>query len=198
MHFATRAIDNLKRLSKMIDDLLDASRAQGGERLIVKPVDCNVTDLAIALVEDISQKEGERFVLDAPAPIQAFVDCDRIRQALHNLIENAVKYGSDESPVTIRLLSFGGRIQLSVHNYGDPLSTEEQRALFQAFHRTSSAEKSGKKGWGLGLVLVHAIAEAHGGTVAVESTAGEGTTFTMDILQDVRDFNAATSQRPMT
>jgi signal transduction histidine kinase len=172
----------------MIDDLLDASRAQGGERLIVKPVDCNVTDLAIALLEDVSQKEGDRFVLDSPEPVQGFVDCERLREALHNLIENAVKYGSEESPVTVRLLGSGGRIQISVHNYGDPLSTEEQRVLFQAFHRTSSAQKSGKKGWGLGLVLVQAIAEAHGGMVAVESAADEGTTFTLDILQDIRDL----------
>ena len=195
-HFASRAVENLKRLSKMIDDLLDASRAQGGERLIVKPVDCNVTDLAIALLEDVSQKEGDRFVLDSPEPVHGFVDCERIRQALHNLIENAVKYGSEESPVTIRLLGSGGRIQVSVHNYGDPLSTEEQRILFQAFHRTTSAEKSGKKGWGLGLVLVQAIAEAHGGIVAVESAADEGTTFTLDILQDIRDFIETGIQRP--
>jgi signal transduction histidine kinase len=185
-HFATRAADNLKRISKMIDDLLDASRAHGGERLIIKPVDCNVTDLALALIEDVAQKEGDRFVLDSAEPIHGFADCDRIRQALHNLIENAVKYGSEESPITIRVLSARGRIQLSVHNYGDPLPAEEQRSLFQAYHRTTSAEMSGKKGWGLGLVLVQAIAEAHGGTVAVESSLDEGTTFTLDILQDVR------------
>lgn len=197
-HFANRAAENLKRVSKMIDDLLDASRAHGGERLVIHPVECNVTDLAIALVEDLSQKEGERFVLDSSIPVQGFVDCDRIRQALHNLIENAVKYGSDESPVTIRLLNTGGRIQLSVHNYGDPLPAEEQRTLFQAFRRTSSAEKSGKQGWGLGLVLVQAIAEAHGGAVTLESTTDEGTTFTMDILQDVRDFNGPAAPRPNT
>lgn len=192
-HFANRGIDNLKRLSRMIDDVLDASRAHGGERLVIKPVDCNVTELALALSEDLSQKEGERFVLDSPEEVRGFVDCDRLRQALHNLIENAVKYGSEESPVTIRLLCNGGRIQLSVHNYGDPLSPEEQRSLFQAFHRTPSAEKSGKKGWGLGLVLVQAIAEAHGGVVTLESAADEGTTFTMDILQDTRDAPSGTS-----
>jgi signal transduction histidine kinase len=195
-HFATRAIDNLKRVSKMIDDLLDASRAHSGERLVIKPAECNVTDLALALVEDISQKEGDRFVLDAPEPIHGFADCDRVRQALHNLIENAVKYGSDDSPVTIRLLSSDGRMQLSVHNYGDPLPAEEQRSLFQAFRRTSSAEKSGKKGWGLGLVLVQAIAEAHGGVVTLESTLEEGTTFTIDILQDVREFHAGVKKQP--
>lgn len=192
-HFVTRAAENLKRLNKMIDDLLDASRAHGGERLLIQPVDCNVTDLVLALSEDLSQKEGDRFVVDSPEPVHGFIDCDRLRQALHNLIENAVKYGSDESPITIRLVRYEGRMHLSVHNYGDPLQAEEQRALFQAFRRSPSAVRSGKKGWGLGLVLVQAIAEAHGGTVTVESTIQEGTTFTIDILQDAREFRGPVS-----
>jgi signal transduction histidine kinase len=71
------------------------------------------------------------------------------------------------------------------------LAPDEKAKLFQAYQRTPSAEQSGKKGWGLGLVLVQAIAEAHGGTVAVESNVDEGTTFTLDILQDLRDLAKA-------
>ncbi len=187
VHFVTRALENLKRLSKMIDDLLDASRARGGERLIIKPAQCNLTEMLRTLLEELAETEGDRFILDSQNNVSGFVDVERVRQAAHNLAENAVKYGSPRSPITVRLIALDHRIQLSVHNFGDPLSSDEKAMLFQAFRRTTSAEKSGKKGWGLGLVLVQAIAEAHGGTVAIESNADEGTTFTLDILQDVRD-----------
>jgi signal transduction histidine kinase len=75
-----------------------------------------------------------------------------------------------------------------VHNFGDPISPEDQPTLFRPFRRTTQAERSGKAGWGLGLVQVQAIAEAHGGSVAVESDATHGTTFTLDLLRDVRDL----------
>jgi signal transduction histidine kinase len=187
-HFVARALDNLKRLSKMVDDLLDASRTRSGERLIINPVQCNVTEMLRTLLDDLAEKEGDRFVLDSEPDVTGYVDVERLRQAAHNLAENAVKYGSPESPITVRLINPNGRIHLSVHNFGDPLSPEEKAVLFQAYQRTPSAEKSGKKGWGLGLVLVQAIAEAHGGTVAIASNVDEGTTFTLDILQDVRDL----------
>jgi signal transduction histidine kinase len=187
-HFVMRALDNLRRLSRMIDDLLDASRARGGERLIIKPAQCNVTNMLRTLLEDLAQKEGDRFVLDSQPDVTGFLDIERLRQAAHNLAENAVKYGSPQSPITVRLLRLDRRIQLSVHNFGDPLSPDEKAVLFNAYRRTASAERSGKKGWGLGLVLVQAIAEAHGGAIAVESNPDEGTTFTLDILQDVREL----------
>jgi signal transduction histidine kinase len=190
-HFASRALENLKRLSNMIDDLLDASRARGGERLIIKPAECNVTETVLALLEDLTEKEGNRFVCDCQQGIRGFLDAERLRQAAHNLIENAVKYGSPQSPITVRLIALERRIQLSVHNFGDPLPPDEQAKLFHAYQRSTSAEKSGKKGWGLGLVLVQAIAEAHGGTIGVESNVDEGTTFTLDILQDIRELAKA-------
>jgi signal transduction histidine kinase len=187
-HFISRALDNINRLSRMIDDLLDASRARGGERLIIKPAQCDVTEMLRALLEELAEKEGDRFVLDSQQHVPGFVDAERLRQAAHNLAENAIKYGSPHSPITVRLIVQDRRIQLSVHNFGDPLPPDEKQMLFHAYRRTPSAEKSGKKGWGLGLVLVQAIAEAHGGSTAVESSPDEGTTFTLDILQDVREL----------
>jgi signal transduction histidine kinase len=72
-----------------------------------------------------------------------------------------------------------------VHNFGDPIPPEAIPVLFKPFRRALSAEHSGKSGWGLGLVMVQAIAEAHGGSVAVESTE-TGTIFTIDVLCDAR------------
>jgi signal transduction histidine kinase len=79
-------------------------------------------------------------------------------------------------------------VHIAVHNFGEPIAKEDQPTLFKAYRRTTGAELSGKSGWGLGLTLVQAIAEAHGGSVAVESDPTDGTTFTIDLLRDVRDL----------
>ena len=73
-------------------------------------------------------------------------------------------------------------------NDGDPIAKEDQLKLFRSYKRTTSAQRSGKAGWGLGLVQVQAISEAHGGSVGVESDPVNGTTFTLDLIIDLRDL----------
>jgi signal transduction histidine kinase len=90
--------------------------------------------------------------------------------------------------VTLRAVATHDRVQISVHNFGEPIAKEDQPTLFKAYRRTTGAQLSGKSGWGLGLTLVQAISEAHGGSVAVESDAVNGTTFTFDLLRDIRDL----------
>jgi signal transduction histidine kinase len=118
--------------------------------------------------------------------VHGWWDPDRLKQALNNLLENAVKYGREETPITCRLSTTKGRVFISVHNQGDPIPPETIPVLFQPFRRSLAAEKSQKGGWGLGLVMVQTVAEAHGGSVGVESSETEGTIFTLDILCDAR------------
>jgi signal transduction histidine kinase len=125
-------------------------------------------------------------VLDLPTPLSAFWDREKVRRAIDNLVDNALKYSPDGSRVTARAIETHGRIMVSVHNLGEPISETERALLFQPFQRSPSAQRSGKSGWGLGLVQVQVIAEAHGGSVAIESTEESGTTFTLDLLADVR------------
>jgi signal transduction histidine kinase len=75
-----------------------------------------------------------------------------------------------------------------VHNWGNPISAEDQKRLFRPFSRTQGARASGQKGWGLGLTLVQGCAVAHGGRVDVQSTPEGGTTFTLDLPLDARPF----------
>jgi len=115
-------------------------------------------------------------------------DAEKIRRAVHNLLDNACKYSPPQSPVSVRVVPTHERVHISVHNFGDPIAKEDQPTVFKAYRRTTGAELSGKSGWGLGLTQVQAIAEAHGGSVAVESDPTDGTTFTIDLLKDVRDL----------
>ena len=197
-HFVARAAQNVERIGRMIEDVLDASRAGAGERITVRPKPCDLVAETRELVDEFKLREADRFVFESPPELHGCCDSERLRQALENLLSNAIKYGSAEGPITVRIVSVGSRVHISVHNFGDPLPSEAREQLFRAYKRSMAAEKSGQRGWGLGLVLVQAIAEAHGGTVLLESSADHGTTFTLDILQDVRGVgcNAADPKAP--
>ncbi len=104
-----------------------------------------------------------------------------IQRTLQNLVSNAVKYGTPNTPIVIRLEREGGHALLSVHNEGPEIAARDRELIFQPFQRTRATEHGGVQGWGLGLALVQAIAEAHGGRVALESTEGMGATFTLDL-----------------
>ncbi|HET9450512.1 MAG TPA: ATP-binding protein, partial [Aggregicoccus sp.] len=83
------------------------------------------------------------------------------------------------------------RAQVAVHNEGSYIPAEQQESLFQAFLRSEEAERSPQRGWGLGLPLVRAVAEAHGGSIEVASDPQRGTTFTLDLPLDARPFQDA-------
>jgi signal transduction histidine kinase len=185
-HFAVRALHNLKRVDRMIQDLLDTTRTNAGARLPLHIGSGEARALAGEAIGDLILRAGDRFVLDAPKPVNGHWDVERLKQALNNLLENAVKYGADDMPVTCRVSSSNDRLFISVHNQGEPIDPALIPVLFQPFRRTLSAENSSKEGWGLGLTLVQAIAEAHGGSVGVESTPSDGTVFTIDIPCDAR------------
>ncbi len=189
-HFATRAVTNLRRVDQMIGVLLDVTRSNSGARLSVRIEPCEAGRVVRDVIDDLSLRSGDRFVLDVEQPIHGYWDCERLKQAVENLLTNAVKYGKPDSKITTRVSELHGRLFISVHNVGEPIPEVELPVLFLPFRRSMAAEKSQKDGWGLGLVLVQAIAEAHGGSVAVESTREDGTTFTIDILCDARNLRS--------
>jgi signal transduction histidine kinase len=186
--FARRAAQNLERIGRMVAALLDASRSNAGERLALDTGEGELKSLLLEVVGDLDPKRRRQVVADIPEECAVFWDREKVRRAVYNLLDNACKYSASGSDVTLRAVHTHGRVQISVHNFGDPISPEDQPTLFRPFRRTTQAERSGKAGWGLGLVQVQAIAEAHGGSVAVESDATHGTTFTLDLLRDVRDL----------
>jgi signal transduction histidine kinase len=185
-HFAARALINLKQIDRMIRELLDATRANAGTQLTLRIERGEAGMLARDVINELTLRAGDRFVLDVKDTVYGFWDCERLKQALNNLLENALKYGRDGTPITCRVSTTDGRAFFSVHNEGAPIPKEQIPVLFQPFRRSLEAERSSNPGWGLGLVMVQSIAEAHGGSVTVESSEGEGTIFTIDIMCDAR------------
>jgi signal transduction histidine kinase len=129
---------------------------------------------------------GERFVIESPDQVPGYWSYNGIRRILENLIANGAKYGSPNTPITIRIELRGERVWVFVHNQGSPIPESEQLSIFEPFHRLAKAEGKGKQGWGLGLTLVRGLTEAHGGQVSVRSSATEGTTFKLDLPIDAR------------
>src|SRR5437868_2391542 len=189
-HFATRALLNLRIIDRMISELLDVTQANAAGGFVLRVQACDATVLTGEVLEDLRLLHGERFELHAPPDAPGHWDGERLKQALHNLLEIAVKYGRIGAPISVRVDVGDGRLRLSSHNLGEPIPPDVLPDLFRPFRRAPAAISGGKPGWGLGLMLVQSIAEAHGGSVSAESSQELGTTFTIDVLLDARGLVA--------
>jgi signal transduction histidine kinase len=195
---ATRIVDNLKRMNSMIQNLLDAGRIRAGQRLSVEPTVCDPTALANEVVDEMMATYGDRFVISSDPKLRTWWSSDLFRRALENLLNNAVKYGEPNAMITVKIEQADTLVKIDVHNQGGPIPANEQASLFQKYMRSKSAEISSEKGWGLGLTLVLGVAEAHNGSVHVQSSEGKGTSFVIILPQDCRKESSAKEEAGLT
>jgi signal transduction histidine kinase len=186
--WATRIVDNISRADRMVRDLLDAMRVQTGARLALEIKPCDLVEVVRQSLDRFQTEAGERLVLVAEAPVRGHVAPDALLRAVENLTSNALKYGAPSRPITVTVSETHGRGIITVHNEGPAIPPENRETLFRAFQRLTEAEMSGKSGWGLGLAQVRAVAEAHGGSIGVDSLPDRGTTFIIDIPLDARPY----------
>lgn len=175
--------ENVNRMDKMIQDLLDTNRIKAGKKLTLKVTECDMVRVIRKALEDYNIMYGNRFEFHGPADFLGHWDEEGLRRVLDNLVNNAIKYGTPNKTITIGLESQGSWVELSVHNWGGQLTEEEIKKLFNQFNRAKAAEKSGKIGWGIGLTLVKGIAESHGGRVRIQSEKS-GTKFSVVLPRD--------------
>ena len=175
----------VRRLSSLVEDLLDQTRADLGA-LAFRPREVDLGDVVTDAVETFRRGKPSplQIVIDVPTDggesLVASVDAGRIQQVLVNLLENAVRYSPPGSSVTVRLeRAAAATARISVRDQGPGLSAAEQAQIFGRFVR--GAASTGTSGLCLGLYLCRAIVEQHGGTVGVESTPGSGATFWVDL-----------------
>jgi len=188
MRWAVRTADSIDRMDLMLQDLLDAMRVQAGGRLPLQLEECDLVDIVRQAVENQQTEHGERFVLVAPQPVRGYFAPEPLRRAVENLASNAVKYGTSSRAITVTVRQTHERAFVVVHNHGGAIPAEQQEMLFRVFQRLPEAESGGKRGWGLGLAQVRGAAEAHGGSISVDSLPERGTSFTIDIPKDARPF----------
>ena len=171
------------RLARQIQSLLDASRLQaGGMRL--EPTDFSLAPLADELLERLQPQSEQQFQLESRIaadfpPVHA--DRERVRQILENLLSNAVKYSPDGGVIRVGARVEGEFAVVSVSDQGIGISQEEQRLIFRRFYRVDNRLRRSTQGAGLGLFLSHALVEASGGRIWVDSAAGRGARFSFTL-----------------
>ena len=184
---------NIDRAERMIRDLLDTNRIRANERLPLRLDECNLGDLVRSLAEELAAIHGKRFALNLDEDVRGILDAEQLRRAVWNLAINAVKYGAADQPITISTKHAGTGVEISVHNYGPVIACKDQTHLFDPFVRTRQSHAGEQIGWGLGLTLVRGCAEAHGGTISVQSSTASGTTFTLHLPLDSRPCELGTN-----
>jgi signal transduction histidine kinase len=173
---AARIIRSSQRMTRMIAQLLDLTRARLGGGL---PIELAPADLG-EVCRDIAEELGAPVQLEVEGDVTGSWDKDRLEEVLSNLVGNAVEHGAPGAAVTIKAGADGAEVVLEVSNEGDPIPEEVLPSIFEPFRgaRSQAHPASGNLGLGLGLYIVRQIVVAHGGTIEVHS-AGGTTTFSI-------------------
>jgi PAS domain S-box-containing protein len=177
------AMDNIDRLARLIDDVLDLSKLESG-RMQFSVARGNLNELldnVIKSYEPLIAKKGLKLRKDlSPSlPLIKF-DKDRIAQVLYNLITNAIKF-TDKGSISIRSRKRGDRVEVSVEDTGRGIRTKDMPRLFQKFEQINPEDGPRNKGTGLGLVIIKQIIEQLGGEIRVESQYGKSSRFTFTL-----------------
>jgi signal transduction histidine kinase len=185
---AGRALDNVRRMDSMIHELLDTMAFHSGQNIALEPCDFDMRDVVGEVQAAVGAVGQSRVVVPDGAPVRGWWDRSAMKRALENLVSNALKYGSTDTPITIGTDEVHGRMRLAVHNDGAAIPPTEQERIFQMYRRSESARSAQAHGWGIGLPYVRAVAESHGGSIRLDSHPGRGTTFIIDVPLDCRPF----------
>ncbi|GAB3744429.1 sensor histidine kinase [Microlunatus parietis] len=170
------------RMGLLVDELLLLARLDQGRPLEREPVD--LTDLASDAVADaVVTDPGRSIRLDAPdtgagqEPVVVQGDPHRLRQVLGNLLSNVIQHTPPDTPAVVRVRRDAGDAVIEVSDSGPGLPEEERQHIFERFYRTEESRVRHHGGAGLGLSIVAAVTQAHGGTVTAENNADGGATF---------------------
>jgi signal transduction histidine kinase len=166
------------RMSAIISDLLDFSRARKGLGIPIQVSCVDVAEVARRVVAELEATDHRRSVqlsVEGDAVVRG--DADRLAQATSNLVGNAIEHGEGPS-VAVAVRGRDRHVELTVHNDGQPIAAHEVAHVFEPFRRGEHRESArANSHLGLGLFIVHAIVAAHGGDIEVRSDAATGTTF---------------------
>lgn len=175
-----KIVGNILRADQMISDLLDANLLNSGEKLPLVLETFDLTALMRDSLDELATIHGNRFKFKVSEEIVGRWDKRGLRRIIENLCNNAIKYGEPHTPINVGLWQAEKEVKFSIQNRGEVITPENQKLLFNQFHRVEETKNS-KKGWGIGLTLVRGVAEAHGGGVKVQSDEDNGTLFTVNL-----------------
>jgi two-component system phosphate regulon sensor histidine kinase PhoR len=179
--FAVRIGREAERLDVLARDLLDLARVERGT-LDVEPVDLvGLAKEMVALLADRAEERRIRLSTELQPNVAVRGDRDQLGLLLSNLIDNALRYTPAKGTVCVRLDATESRAVLQVADTGEGIPAAELPRIFERFYRVDKARARQTGGTGLGLAIVRHVAEAHGGTVRVDSELSRGSTFTVTL-----------------
>ncbi|MFL5694805.1 MAG: PAS domain S-box protein [Ktedonobacteraceae bacterium] len=181
MPMLTRMDAQIKRLTRLVDELLDASKAQAG-RLDYEE---EPVDLAALLQETVEIMQPisptHTLIVSETTPAMVMGDKDRLGQVLTNLISNAVKYSPQANQVDLSLTTSDKTVALRIRDDGIGIPKAHQKHIFDRFYRARDSHSKAFPGLGVGLYIAHEIVKRHGGEITVESEEGKGSTFVVSL-----------------
>jgi two-component system phosphate regulon sensor histidine kinase PhoR len=183
--FLDIVLRHVNRLNAILEDLLSLSRIeQGKDQKEIQLASGSIKEVIQTAVQVCQPKAAAKNIevkLDCPDEITIRIDATLLEQALVNLIDNAIKYSDQDSTVQIRTGRQDAEVLIHITDQGPGIHRRHLPRLFERFYRIDKARSRKLGGTGLGLAIVKHIIQAHGGHVAVDSTIGKGSTFTIHL-----------------
>lgn len=183
--------EEVRRLSRMVNNLLDVARIQSGE-ISYQMIPFDLTEVAhrvLLTMEDRIEDEKIRLTLELPdESVYAVGDHDAIHRVIYNLVDNAVKFTPADGEIAVSMERKDGKIHFSVKNTGQGIPQEEAGRIFERFYKTDKSRGINRKGVGLGLYMVKSIIDAHGENIVLTSKEGVFAEFTFTLKEAQEDF----------
>jgi cell cycle sensor histidine kinase DivJ len=188
-----------RHLLELIGDVLDLSKIEADSYSLVKE-DFNAADVIDLCVRMLSQRAvdaGIEIETDMPADLPVYADRRAFRQILLNLLSNAVKFTPAGGAVVVLAKAENGQLTVAVGDSGPGIAADELDRLGERYQQASTAHTSAERGSGLGLSLVKALAQMHGGEMAIDSALGEGTTVSVSLPVVAEREDAPADMQPL-
>lgn len=176
--------DEALRLGRLVEDLRTLSRADAGELILVRRFvqPAHLLEQTSKLHQPLAREKNIAIQLEIEADLpEIHIDPDRIAQVLDNLMSNALRHTPAEGQITLRAQRNAESIELSIQDSGPGIDPSELPYVFDRFYRADKSRQRETGGSGLGLAIAKSIIELHGGQITVESEAGEGTNFIIQL-----------------
>lgn len=177
-----RIATSSRRMNQMVLDLLDFTRTRFGDSIPIVRSEIDARKVVHDVIAEVAATyPSVRVHLETSGDLHGAWDADRLTQALTNLVANAAQHGSDKSPIMVEARGLDREVEIAVQNEGPVIPNEEVGQIFQAMKHSRGDSGRDRRHLGLGLYIVEKIVGAHGGSIDVQSTKENGTTFTMTL-----------------
>jgi len=178
----TRMESTARRMNRLVADLLEFTRTRFGDTIPILAAEMDVARMLDDVAAEVrASYPASTITVRATGELHGQWDCERLTQAIINLVSNAVHHGTQGGPIDIDATGSHAEVVIAVCNQGPPIAADEIGDIFEGVKALTASREHDRRHLGLGLYIVNKIVQAHHGSIAVESSAEAGTKFTMHL-----------------